>query len=254
MGITEYNSNEFVFRPPPPVAWARRVLIKPSAGYPLPYPVTTNRGILGKVIDGIRRVSDADILLLEGNPNGESIYPVYRTLGYDFSRVLMLDVKDSIWVEVENPLAHAFVAPTFWAPNVLLSSDYLITISPMKVVGNVPYLSIMNLISLLPVAKYKGDAVGGWSLLYSLGLNQAVADLYFTLPFDLGIVDATQKLTCLVEPAQGEAEDFGKVFVGEPYELDSELARMLMTPAEYLNLIQTGRMQLECGTGEARRE
>ena len=155
-------------------------------------------------------------------------------------------------MEGENPLTHAFVAPTFWAPNVLLSSDYLITIYPMKVVGNVPYLSIMNPIILLPVAKYKGDAVGGWSLLYSLGLNQAVADLYFTLPFDLGIVDATQKLTCLVEPAQGEAEDFGKVFVGEPYELDSELARMLKTPAEYLDLIQTGRTQLECGAGEAR--
>lgn len=248
MGISEFNSNDFVFRPPPPVAWSRRVLIKPCANYPLPSPVTTSSSILGKVIDGIRQVSDADILILEGNPNGGSVYPIYRTLGYDFSRVLMLDVKDSIWVEIENPLPHAFIAPTFWAPNVLLSSDYLISIAPMKVVGNVPYLSMMNLISLLPVAKYKGEAAGGWNLLYSLGINQCVADLYFTLPFDLGIIDASQKLTTLVDPTQGEVQDFGKVFIGEPFELDSQLSKMLGTPAEYLDLIQVGRTLLECGT------
>ncbi|MBI2958395.1 MAG: DUF362 domain-containing protein [Chloroflexi bacterium] len=248
MSVSEFSSSEFVFRPPPPVAWARRVLIKPSANYPLPAPVTTSASILAKVVDGIRQVSEADILILEGNPTGESVYPIYRTLRYDYSRVLMLDVKDSIWVEVENPLPHPFVAPTFWAPNVLLSSDYLITIAPMKVVGNVPYLSIMNLISLLPVAKYRGEAAGGWNLLYSLGINQAIADLYFTLPFDLGIVDGTQKLTGLVDPTQGEIEDVGKVFVGEPYELDSELARMIGAPAEYLDLIKIGRQQLECDT------
>ncbi|MBI2858932.1 MAG: DUF362 domain-containing protein [Chloroflexi bacterium] len=242
----EYNSIDFVFKPPAPVAWARRVLIKPCANYPLPSPVTTGVNILGKVIDGIRQVSDADILLIEGNPTGESVYPIYRTLEYNFSRVLMLDVKDSIWVEVENPLPHPFVAPTFWAPNVLLSSDYLITIAPMKVVGNVPYLSIMNLISLLPVAKYKGEAAGGWNLLYSLGINHAIADLYFTLPFDLAIVDATQRLTCLVDPTHGEVDGIGKIFVGEPYEVDSELSRMLGTPADYLELIKTGKAQLEC--------
>lgn len=230
------------------MAWARRVLIKPSANYPLPSPVTTSGSILGKVIDGIRRVSDADILIIEGNPTGESVYPIYRTLRYDYSRVLMLDVKDSICVEVENPLARPFIAPTFWAPNVLLSSDYLITIAPMKVVGNVPYLSIMNLVSLLPVAKYKGDAEGGWNLLYSLGINQAIADLYFTLPFDLGIIDATKKLTGLVDPTQGEIEDLGKIFVGEPYELDSELSKMLGMAPEYLDLIKTGRIQNECGS------
>lgn len=248
MGISEFNSKEFVFRPPPPVAWARRVLIKPCANYPLPSPVSTSNSILAKVIDGIRQVSDADILILEGNPTGESIYSIYRTLRYDYSRVLMLDVKDSIWVEVENPLPHPFIAPTFWAPNVLLSSDYLITVAPMKVVGNVPYLSIMNLVSLLPVSKYKGDAAGGWSLLYSLGINQCIADLYFTLPFDLGIIDASQKLTGLVDPTQGEIQDFGKIYVGEPFELDSELSKMLGTPAEYLDLIQVGQAQLECST------
>ncbi len=98
------EASEFVFKPPPVVSRARRVLIKPSASYPISYPVTTSRDMLAVIIEGIRQVSDADILLLEGTAGGGSVYPIYQSLGYDFPRVLMLDVKDCIWVEVDNPL------------------------------------------------------------------------------------------------------------------------------------------------------
>ena len=70
--------------------------------------------MLSAIIDGIRQVSDADILILEGTPGGEPIYPIYEALGYNFPRVLMLDVKDCIWVEVDNPLPKPLVVPTFW--------------------------------------------------------------------------------------------------------------------------------------------
>jgi len=118
-----FDASEFLFSPPPLVSRARRILIKPSAGYPLPYPVSTSRETLNLVIESIKQVSDADIIILEGTPSGESVYPIYKELGYDFPRVLMLDVRDCIWVEVENPLPHPFVLPTFWVPNVVLSSD-----------------------------------------------------------------------------------------------------------------------------------
>jgi len=98
-----FEASEFVFKVPPAISRARRVLIKPSACYPVPYPVTTSRDILSVIIEGIRQVSDADILLLEGTPGGGAIYPIYQALGYNFPRVLMLDVKDCIWVEVDNP-------------------------------------------------------------------------------------------------------------------------------------------------------
>ena len=76
-----FEASEFVFRPPPPVSRARRVLIKPSAGYPARYPVTTSRDIVSMIIDGIRRVSDADILILESAPTIEPVNPVYQALG-----------------------------------------------------------------------------------------------------------------------------------------------------------------------------
>jgi uncharacterized protein (DUF362 family) len=239
-----FEASKFVFKPPPAISRARRVLIKPCASYPVPYPVTTSPDILSVVIEGIRQVSDADIILLEGTPGGSPMQPIYRALGYNFPRVLMLDVKDCIWVEVDNPLPKPLMVPTFWMPNVILSSDYLISISPLKVLSGRGYFSIMNLLSLLPASKY-GDSSAGWSELYSLGIDKVIADLYFTLPFDMGIIEARQRFTGGDDPTQGKVEDYGKIFIGEPFEVDSEAAQMLQLKTEYLDLIKEARVGLE---------
>ena len=240
-----FKASEFIFEPPPVVSRARRVLIKPSASYVVPYPVTTSREILSVIIEGIRRVSDADILLLEGTPGGEPIQPIYKALGYDFPRVLTLDVKDCIWVEVDNPLPKPLAVPTFWVPNVSLSSDYLITVAPLKVFKGRGSLSIMNLLTLLPSSKYGGETGGGWETLYSLGIDRVVADLYFTLPFDLGIIEARQKFVGWDDPIRGEVEKYGKVFVGYPYEVDCEASEALGLKTDYLDLIKEAKVAFE---------
>jgi uncharacterized protein (DUF362 family) len=240
-----FEASEFIFKPPSLVARARRVLIKPNAGYSMPYPISTSRETMNLIIESIKQVSDADIIILEGTANGESIYPIYQALGYDFPRVLMLDVRDCIWVEVENPLPHPFALATFWVPNVVLSSDYLITVAPFKVLNGGGYFSVPNLLSLLPISKYKGDAPGGWGALYEFGLDKVIADLYFTLPFDLGIVDARQKFIGVDNSAQGKIEKYGKIFAGEPYEVDQEAARASGAEVSYLALIEAGKSELE---------
>jgi len=240
-----FEASEFVFKATSAVSRARRILIKPSACYPLSYPVTTSRDILSTIIEGIRQVSDADILLLEGTPGGGSVYPIYRALGYDFPRVLTLDVKDCTWVEVDNPLPKPLAVPTFWVPNVILSSDYLITVAPLKVINDKASLSIMNLLTVLPSSKYGGEAAQGWEILYSLGIDKVVADLYFTLPFDLGIIEARQKFISWDDPTQGEAEEYGKVFVGEPYEVDREASEALGLVTEHLDLIKAAKVGFE---------
>lgn len=239
------EASKFTFTPVSQVSRARRVLIKPCANYPLPHPVTTSWETVRLVIEGIKRVSDADILILEGTPGGGSIYEVYKAIGYDYPRVLMLDVKDCIWVEVENPLPHPFAVPTFWVPNVVLSSDYLISIAPFKVFGRSGGFTVKNLLSLLPVAKYRGEASGGWGTLYKLGIHKVIADLYFTLPFDLGIIDARKKFIGVDDPIRGEVEEYGKIFVGESFEVDREASGTAGLETEYLELIEAGRLQLE---------
>ena len=240
-----FETSKFTFKAPLAISRARRVLIKPSASYPVPYPVTTSRDMLATIIEGIRQVSDADILLLEGTPSGSSVYPIYQALGYNFPRVLMLDVKDCICVEVDNPLPKPLAIPTFWVPNVILSSDYLITVAPLKVLNGRSSLSIMNLLTLLPSSKYHGDAAGGWEALYNLGIEKVVADLYFTLPFDLGIIEARQKLVSTKDPTQGEIEECGKVFIGKPYEIDCEASATLRLNTEHLNLIKEAKVEFE---------
>jgi len=240
-----FEASEFVFKAPPVVSRARRVLIKPSACYSVPYPVTTSRDILSTIIDGIRRVSDADIILLEGTPTEEPIYPVYQALGYNFPRVLMLDVKDCIWVEVDNPLPKPLAMPTFWVPNVILSSDYLISVAPLKVLKGQGSLSIMNLLTLLPSRKYGGEALEGWEALYTLGMDKVVSDLYFTLPFDLGIIEARQKFVSWDDPFQGEVKDYGKVFIGDPYQVDREASEALGLKTNYLDLIKVAELGFE---------
>ena len=239
-----FESEKFVFQPPSAVAGARRVLIKPDAGYAAPYPVTTSKRLLTAIIEGIRRVSDADIVVLDGTHSGELVLPNFKTLGYEFPRVLMLDVKDCIWVEVDNPLPKPLAVPAFWIPNVILSSDYLISVTPLKVVRGKGNLSIPNLMSLLPSKKY-AEAEGGWEALYALGMDKVIADLYFTLPFDMGIIEATQKLDYDDDPRTGQVRDFGKIFVGDPFQVDREVSETLGIRADYIPLIRLAESGLD---------
>lgn len=239
------KDSDFVFTPPSQLAWARRVLIKPYAGYPLPYPVTTSPKLLNTIIKGIRKVSNADILIADGTPSGESIYPIYQTLGYNFHQVLMLDIRDSIFIDVQNPLSQFYAIESFWVPNVVLRSDFLISVTPFKVCGNTGHFSVANLLSLLPVSKYHKGSSGGWGTLYDLGIEKVLADLYFTLPFDLGIIEARQKFFCTADPTKGKAEDYGKILAGEPHEIDLKASQIAGVDCEHLRLISEGRVQLE---------
>jgi uncharacterized protein (DUF362 family) len=245
MKCTIIKDSDFVFAPPPQLAWARRVLIKPCAGYPLPYPVATSPKLLNAIIKGIRKVSNADIIIADGMPSGESIYPTYQALGYSFHHVLMLDIRDSIFIEVQNPLTEFYAVESFWVPNVVLRSDFLISVTPFKVSGSSGHFSVANLLSLLPVSKYRKGRSGGWGNLYQLGIEKVLADLYFTLPFDLGIIEAHQQFFYTDDPTTGDVKDYGKILSGEPHEVDLKASQIAGIDCEHLRLIDKGRVQLE---------
>ncbi len=239
------NASSFVFQPPPQIVRARRVLIKPDAAYPLPYPISTSRELLSSIVTGIRKVSDADIIFLESGFDGKPMAEIYRALRYDFARVLTLDVRNSVCVEVENPLTHPFAMTTFWIPNIILSCDYLITISCFKIVGGESHFSVPNLLNLLPESKYRGEGPTGKGLLHALGIQKVIADLYFTLPFDLGIVEGPKKLICPDDPSKCTEEELGKMIIGDPFEVDSEASEIAGVDAEYLRLIEAAEAEVE---------
>ncbi len=97
--------------------------------------------------------------------------------------------------------------------------------------------SIRNLLGLLPTAKYQQEMKGFRGVEPSAGIDSIIADLYFTLPFDLGIIDGRKRLINAKDHFQGEIEDYGKIFVGTPYEVDSEASTDAGMTTEYLRLI-----------------
>ena len=240
-----YDATKYSFNPPPIVSRAHKILIKPSASFAYPYPYSTSREMLGLVIERIKQVSDADIIILEGAANGESVYPIYKSLGYDFQRVLMLDVRDCIWVEIENPLPHPFAIATFWVPNVVLSCDFLISVSSLRIVGGQAFFSIRNLLSLLPVSKYKKGSAAGWGTLEEFGWDKVFADLYFTLPFDLAVIDGRKKFVASDESFNGKTDYLGKIFEGDLYEIDREAAALTGVEQQYLDIIKAGKAELD---------
>ena len=233
-----FEAANFVFEPPVEVAFAHRILIKPSAGCSKPHPITTSRETLGAVIAGIRKVSAADILLIEGSAGDEIVHSIYKELSYDFPHTMLLDVDQCAPVAVENPLSKPFVLTTFWIPNVILSCDFLITIAPFKVVAGQGSFSIRNLLGLLRASKYQQEVKGFRGVKQPPGIDNTIADLYFTLPFDLGIIDGRQKFIGAKDHFQGEVEDYGKIFVGPPYEVDSEASDAAGVTTGYLRLIE----------------
>ncbi|HLB12391.1 MAG TPA: DUF362 domain-containing protein [Dehalococcoidia bacterium] len=237
------DADSFVFVPPPQLASARRVLIKPNAGYPLPHPVTTSRETLAAVVSGIRRVSDADIILLEESRCAEPVHKIYRGLGYDFPRVSLLDVRSQHYVEVENPLTKPLALPTIWVPNVILACDYLISVASYKVFPDGGSFTLKNLVGLLPSGKYGGRDTSHKDMLHQLGIHNVITDIYFTIPFDCGIVDARKKFIGTDEPTEGIVEEYGKVFVGEPYEVDCEASAAAGITTRYLALIEEAKGQ-----------
>jgi hypothetical protein len=237
------ESASFVFTPPREIAFASRILIKPNARHSRPYPFTTSRETISAVIAGIRRVSGADIVLLERSSGTDTMQSIYQDLRYDFPHTMLLDVDQCVPVAVENPLPKPFAISTFWVPNVILSCDYLISIAPFKVVAGSGDFCIKNLLGLLPTAKYRHEMKALNGLARSPDADSIAADLYFTLPFDMGIVDGSKILTSSADPFQGEIEDYGKIFVGLPYDCDCAASDAAGVVPRYLELIEEARVE-----------
>ncbi len=235
-----FNSDEFVFNAPRPITRARRVLIKPDISSSKSYPYTTSPKLLNAIIEGIRKVSDANIMIIGGTPDGSPVSEVYKSLGYDFPRVIMVDVKECVWVEVDNPLEKPLAVPTFLFPNIVLSSDYLITTSPLKTEDGHGKLTIANLLSLLSVERYGKN----WKNLNEFDMQRVLADLYFTMPFDMGIIEGTSRLD-IRNGAKDTVDSFGMIYQGEPYYIDREMSTALNIKTTYLDLVDEAEAELE---------
>ena len=82
----------------------------------------------------------------------------------------------------------------------------------------------------------KGDTSGN-----VLHVESIAADLHFTLPFDMGIIDGRKRLTSDEDPFHGDVQEDGRVFVGAPYQVDCEASSELGVKAEHLRLVEKAK-------------
>jgi hypothetical protein len=238
-----YEVEGFDFEPPREVAFARRILIKPFAAFARPHPLTTSRETLFAVITGIRKISNADILILERSSGQETMNSIYQELDYHFPHTTLMDVDQCAPVAIENPLPRPFAQSTFWIPSVILSCDFLITISPFRVIDGCGDFSIRNLLGLLPISKYKSEIAQMDLESARNDIDNIIADLYFTLPFDLGIIDGRKRLTRDHVSGLNVIEDYQRIIVGTPYEVDREATRISGIISGYLELIDEAKAE-----------
>jgi hypothetical protein len=58
-------------------------------------------------------------------------------------------------------------------------------------------------------------------------------------------VDGRKKFSAPDDSFKGKAENFGKIFEGEPYEIDREASAMLGVDQQYLDIIRAGKAELD---------
>jgi hypothetical protein len=107
---------------------------------------------------------------------------------------------------------------------------------------------------MLPPARYRGEISDTQDLIKRFDIHSIIADLYFTLPFDLGIIDAHTKIISNGDFVQEYDEGYNKIFIGDPYEIDLEASQSAGIEINYLSLIKSAKARLAAANEEGNRK
>jgi uncharacterized protein (DUF362 family) len=221
------ESSDPQFHWPEAVSQARRILLKPNAGYPLGHPVTTRVTLLAQVIESLRSVNPkAEILVLEGSTSQGEQASNFQALGYEALGVKLLDAElQELHAYPVQSFPSSGRTPNFseiWAPKLLKEVDFAISISACKLFPNSSgaglwnaSLTVKNFFGLLPRNRYTSGNPKSRGQLHKRGLQQSIIDVYAALGsyFHYGIVDAEQGFSSTGNsPTKGTSGYLSKVF------------------------------------------
>ncbi|MEB3292229.1 MAG: DUF362 domain-containing protein [Synechococcales bacterium] len=236
------DSATFTYHPPPSAGAAKRILVKPNLGYPVPAPVTISLPVLGQVLQGLRRVNPgAEILIVEGVCSPVSLATIAQKQGVESildAGMRLLDADDLHCVEYPNRSPHPVRFAGLWAPKLLQEVDCRITVGAFKrtILKDQPLISasLKNLYGLLPRAKYKARSPHSRGQLHRPSVPQVLQDVYGCIGhlFDGAVVDAHQRLISPDwKPDRGATIACGKVFYGaDPIAVDRVACQTLGEP------------------------
>jgi hypothetical protein len=225
---TAYVAQTAQFRYTPPAAahGAVRILVKPNLGYPVGPPVTVSMGVLGEVLQGLRRVSpNAEILIVEGVCSATPLTEIASRNGlYDLmdEGMQLLDADELPLQEYPNRSPQPVRFASMLAPALLSEVDCCISVGALKrtILKDEPLISasLKNLYGLFPREKYKARSVNSRGQLHRPSVPLVLQDVYFCIGhlFQGAVVDGDLKFVSKDwKPDKGEAITLGKIFWGD---------------------------------------
>jgi Domain of unknown function (DUF362) len=217
---------QFRYTPPATAHGAARILVKPNLGYPVGPPVTVSMGVLGAVLQGLRRVSpSAEILIVEGVCSATPLTEIASRNGlYGLldEGMQLLDADELPLQEYPNRSPQPIRFASMLAPALLSEVDCCISVGALKrtVLKDQPLISasLKNLYGLFPRAKYKARSANSRGQLHRPSVPLVLQDVYFSIGhlFQGAVVDGDLKFVSKDwKPDKGEAIPLGQVFWGD---------------------------------------
>ncbi|MFW5901439.1 MAG: DUF362 domain-containing protein [Thermodesulfobacteriota bacterium] len=176
------------------LAGQAKILLKPNLVFAAAHPVTTAADCCLAVIDYIRAVSSADIVIAEGSGDpGDSTDDVFAKLGYArlarSRRVKLLELNTAPCEHYENSACPRL--PEIYLP-AAAETHFIISLPVLKAHTLSGFSgSLKNMMGFAPPAHYAG-AGGIWNkAALHRGLQQAIIDLNRYRSPDLTLMDAS---------------------------------------------------------------
>jgi Domain of unknown function (DUF362) len=217
---------QFLYKPPSAAHGAARIVVKPNLGYPVGPPVTVSMGVLGAVLQGLRRVSpNAEILIVEGVCSATPLTEIASRNGlYGLldEGMQLLDADQLPLQEYPNRSPQPVRFQSMLAPALLSEVDCCISVGAFKrtILKDEPLISasLKNLYGLFPRSKYKARSANSRGQLHRPSVPLVLQDVYFSIGhlFHGAVVDGDRKFVSKDwKPDKGEAVALGQIIWGD---------------------------------------
>ena len=169
-----------------------KILIKPNLVDDIPYPVTTPVGCIEAIIDYVRSVSGAEIIIAEGSGGDKPTTEVFKNLGYyrlgGEKQVRLIDLNEEPLTRSE--ISSCKIFREYFIPEIAFGY-FIISVPVLKAHSfSTVTLSLKNMMGFAPPSHYQ---VGGfWKKSFFHGrMHESIIEMNMHRMPDLTLLDAT---------------------------------------------------------------
>ena len=169
-----------------------KILIKPNLVDDIPYPATTPVACVEAIIDYVRLVSSAEVIIAEGSGGPNPTDEVFRELGYtrlgEEKQVRLVDLNEESLTRSEIPSCKIF--PEYYMPEIAFEY-FIISVPVLKAHSfSMVTLSLKNMMGFAPPSHYQVGGAWKKSFFHSR-MHESIIEMNMHRMPDLTLLDAT---------------------------------------------------------------